>query len=151
MFYSSSFAEVIVADNCSTDDSIIFLQTKFPSVRIIQNANNGGFAKGYNDALKKVEAEYYVLLNSDVEVTQGWIDPVIKLMDSDKTIAACQPKLIAFHNKKQTIVVSTGIRQRIIYPCFTSVCSFENIIISTYAITVQRIQKQHLVYNMCCC
>lgn len=98
---SSSFAEVIVADNKSTDDSLVYLQTEFPDLRIIKNEMNGGFAKGYNDALKKVEAEYYVLLNSDVEVTPGWIEPVIRLMDSDKTIAACQPKLLAFDHKKQ--------------------------------------------------
>lgn len=99
--YSSSVAEVIVADNASTDDSVVFLQSRFPNVRIIKNVVNGGFAKGYNDALKNVDAEYYVLLNSDVEVTQGWIEPVIRLMDADNSIAACQPKLLSFHNKNQ--------------------------------------------------
>jgi hypothetical protein len=68
-------------------------------LRIIQNPENGGFAKGYNDALKKVDAEYYVLLNSDVEVTPNWIDPVIALMDKDPSIAACQPKIRSFDNK----------------------------------------------------
>lgn len=99
--YSSSVAEVIVADNASTDDSVVFLQSRFPDVRIIKNVVNGGFAKGYNDALKKVEAEYYVLLNSDVEVTPGWIEPVIQLMEKDNSIAACQPKLLSYHNRKQ--------------------------------------------------
>lgn len=97
--YNSSYSEIIVADNASTDDSVSFLRENYPQIRIIINENNGGFAKGYNDALKLVSAEYYVLLNSDVEVTPAWIDPIISLMDSDKTIAACQPKIKAFHNK----------------------------------------------------
>lgn len=99
--YSSSVAEVIVADNASTDDSVVFLQSRFPDVKIVENKVNGGFAKGYNDALKNVNAEYYVLLNSDVEVTQGWIEPVIRLMNSDNTIAACQPKLLSYYHKNQ--------------------------------------------------
>ncbi len=98
--YSGS-SEVIVADNHSTDDSIAFLRTHFPSVRIIENPENDGFAKGYNDALKQVEAEYYVLLNSDVEVSEAWIAPVIGLMESDKGIAACQPKLLSYHVRQQ--------------------------------------------------
>jgi len=99
--YNASFSEIIIADNASTDDSIDFLQKKYPSLRILQNVENGGFAKGYNDALKKIDAEYYVLLNSDVEVTERWIEPVVEMMDADKSIAACQPKLKAFDNKKQ--------------------------------------------------
>lgn len=95
----SENTEVIIADNSSTDDSIAYVKTHFPTVRIIQNSVNGGFAKGYNDALKNIEAEYYVLLNSDVEVTPDWIDPVIKLMDADKTVAACQPKLMSYYDK----------------------------------------------------
>jgi len=94
-----SYSEIIVADNASSDDSVSFLQKHYPQIRIIHNTENGGFAKGYNDALKYVEAEYYVLLNSDVEVTLGWIDSVIKLMDSDSSIAACQPKLKAYNQK----------------------------------------------------
>lgn len=97
---NASFAEVIIADNASTDNSIAFLKSNYPQLRIIQNTINGGFAKGYNDALKSVEAEYYVLLNSDVEVTPGWIDAIIDLMDADHSIAACQPKIKAFGNKK---------------------------------------------------
>lgn len=95
----SSNAEIVVADNKSTDNSIEFLKTNYPSIKIIQNKENGGFAKGYNDCLKVVEAEYYILLNSDIEVTENWIQPVIELMDNDNTIAACQPKIKAFHNK----------------------------------------------------
>ncbi len=94
-------ARVIVADNASTDDSISFLQTKYSTVEIIRNPGNEGFAKGYNSALKQVQADYYVLLNSDVEVSKGWIEPVIELMESDKMIAACQPKILAYNNKQQ--------------------------------------------------
>lgn len=91
--------EVYVADNASTDSSISFVQKNFPTVRIIQNAQNYGFAEGYNRALKGLEAEYYVLLNSDVEVTENWIQPIIDLLEEDKKIAACQPKVLAFHRK----------------------------------------------------
>lgn len=91
---------VIVADNASTDDSIEFVKQCFPSVEIIINDKNYGFAEGYNQALKKVEAPYYLLLNSDVEVEPDFIEPVIALMESDKNIAACQPKILQQHNKK---------------------------------------------------
>jgi GT2 family glycosyltransferase len=91
--------KIIVADNASTDDSVNFLQQHYPSVQVIQNSSNEGFAKGYNTALKQVEADYYVLLNSDVEVTPGWIGPVIELMETDKAIAACQPKILAYDAK----------------------------------------------------
>jgi hypothetical protein len=94
-----SFSEVIVADNASTDDSVEFLRKNFPFVRIVQNEVNGGFAKGYNDALKKIEAEYYILLNSDVEVTPGWIEPLIAMMDNDPSIAALQPKIRAYNQR----------------------------------------------------
>lgn len=91
--------EIIVADNASSDDSISFLTETYPQIRVIQLSENFGFAKGYNEALKQVESEYYVLLNSDVEVTRGWLDPMVRLLDADKTIAACQPKLLAYKNK----------------------------------------------------
>lgn len=92
--------KIIVADNASTDDSIIYLQQNFPTVEIIINQTNEGFAKGYNTALKNVAADYFVLLNSDVEVTQGWIEPIVELMEKDKMIGACQPKLLDKKNKK---------------------------------------------------
>ena len=90
---------VIVADNGSADDSVAFLQMNFPQVELLQSSSNEGFAKGYNTALKQVSADYFVLLNSDVEVCPAWIEPIITLMESDKTIAACQPKILDEKNK----------------------------------------------------
>ena len=86
--------KVIVADNASTDNSIISLQQHFPQVEIIRNSNNEGFAKGYNTALQQVSSDYYILLNSDVTVEPGWIEPVIELMESNASIGACQPKIL---------------------------------------------------------
>ncbi len=97
--YSANVAEIIVADNASTDDSISFLKQHFPTVKIIKNESNEGFANGYNLALKQVDADYFVLLNSDVEVTQNWIEPIINLMEADTLIAACQPKILDEKNK----------------------------------------------------
>ncbi len=94
--YSKDDAEIIIADNASTDDSIEFMQKTYPEIRIIKNSENGGFSKGYNDALLQVEAQYYILLNSDIEVTENWIKPIIKLMDADEKIAVCQPKLLSY-------------------------------------------------------
>jgi GT2 family glycosyltransferase len=90
---------IIVADNASTDDSVSWLRTHYPNIRLIQLAQNFGFAKGYNEALKQVTADYYVLLNSDVEVTPAWLEPMVQLALTDATIAACQPKLLAYHQK----------------------------------------------------
>ncbi|OJJ21815.1 dTDP-Rha--alpha-D-GlcNAc-pyrophosphate polyprenol alpha-3-L-rhamnosyltransferase [marine bacterium AO1-C] len=90
---------VIVADNASTDDSIAFLEQHYPTVRLIKMPTNTGFSQGYNIALKEVEAEYYVLLNSDVEVTPQWLDPLVKFMDAHPQVAACQPKIKAYHQK----------------------------------------------------
>ncbi|HET6244059.1 MAG: glycosyltransferase family 2 protein [Bacteroidetes bacterium] len=92
--------EIYVADNASTDNSIAFVKENYPEIKIIQNSTNEGFAKGYNDALKHVNAQYYILLNSDVEVTPNWIKPIIDLMDGDEKIAACQPKIKSFTNKE---------------------------------------------------
>ncbi|MBD1397621.1 glycosyltransferase family 2 protein [Pontibacter sp. JH31] len=92
---NSPGCDVIVADNASSDGSIPFLQTHFPEVRIIQNSDNFGFCEGYNIALRQVDAKYYVLLNSDVDVPPGWTEPIIDLMEQDETIAVCQPKINA--------------------------------------------------------
>ncbi len=91
---------VIVADNGSTDNSIEFIEKFYPQIKILKSDVNKGFAKGYNDALKSVTADYYVLLNNDVEVEPGWIQPVLELMQSDKLIAACQPKVLNYADKK---------------------------------------------------
>jgi len=91
--------KIIVADNASTDDSLETLKNNFPDVEVIVNTQNDGFAGGYNWALALVNSDYYVLLNSDVEVTPNWIEPIIAMMETDETIAACQPKLLAYQNK----------------------------------------------------
>lgn len=88
---------VIVADNASTDGSMELVKNLFPAVECLYNLTNEGFAGGYNWALKLVKADYYILLNSDVSVTPGWIEPVISLMESDQKIAACQPKILSYH------------------------------------------------------
>ena len=95
----SKEATVFVADNASTDESVSFVKDNFPTVKVIVNTKNGGYAKGYNDALKQIDAEYFVLINSDIEVTDGWLSPIISLMDSDEQIAACQPKLLDYNNR----------------------------------------------------
>ncbi len=92
-------AEIVVADNASSDGSVDYLQSEFPQVTIIENEVNGGFARGYNDALKRVNADYYVLLNSDIEVTPGWLQPLIKAMDAPE-VAGCQPKVRSYSDKE---------------------------------------------------
>jgi len=99
--FSQEDAEIIVADNASTDDSVAFLRSRYPSIRIISNPKNGGFASGYNQALRQVDADYYVLLNSDIEVTENWIPPVIALMEKDDQVAACQPKVRSYYEPKK--------------------------------------------------
>jgi len=97
----SSHAEIIVADNSSTDESVQIVKRDFPSVRLILLDKNYGFCGGYNRALKQVDADYCVLLNSDIEVTPGWLDPIIEWMDRDATIAAVQPKILSYANKNK--------------------------------------------------
>ena len=98
---ASSWAnrEIVVIDNASTDDSVQYLRENFPTVKIVQNSANFGYTKGYNEGLKQLRADYFVLLNSDVEVEPGWIEPVIGLMESDRQIAVCQPKLLQYANR----------------------------------------------------
>jgi len=93
--YNSTYPnlEFVIGDNGSTDDSVEFIKNNYPLIRIIENDTNYGFAEGYNRVLEKVEADYFVLLNSDVEVTDNWIEPIIEGMESDRTIAAAQPKI----------------------------------------------------------
>ncbi len=92
-------AEIIVADNASTDDSLPFLAQNFPQIRVIKMSQNTGFAGGYNIALQEVKAKYYVLLNSDAEVTTNWLSPLIQVMEKDTKVAAVQPKILAFYDK----------------------------------------------------
>ncbi|UII29835.1 glycosyltransferase family 2 protein [Fulvivirga ulvae] len=97
----STNCRVIVADNCSTDNSIEYVNQHHPTVEIIKLSINGGYSLGYNEALRQVDAQYYVLLNSDVEVTGNWVAPVIDMMESDPAIAAAQPKILSFHQKNE--------------------------------------------------
>ncbi len=94
-------ARVILADNASSDDSVEFVRSRFPSVEIIRNSENGGFARGYNEALRQVDSEFYLLLNSDIEVTPGWLEPLYEAIRSDASIAGCQPKVRAFHDRSR--------------------------------------------------
>lgn len=96
----SGHAKIIVADNNSSDRSIEVLKEEFPQVEIIQIPSNLGFCGGYNFALSRVDAKYYVLLNSDVEVTANWIDPAISLLEKDAMIAAVQPKILSYSDKQ---------------------------------------------------
>ena len=91
--------QIYVADNASTDDSVAFINKCFPEVKTIILDRNYGFAQGYNKALEKISAQYFVLLNSDVEVTENWISPIIQLMDNDESIAVYMPKIKDYHKK----------------------------------------------------
>jgi len=93
-------SEVYVADNKSTDDSVKFLVEHFPEINLILLETNNGYAAGYNLALKQIEAEYYILLNSDIEVTGNWILPITDFMDRHPEVAACQPKILDYKNKE---------------------------------------------------
>jgi len=94
-----SGTEIIVADNASTDNSVLVLKEKFPTIRTIILDKNYGFAGGYNKALAQIEADYYVLLNSDVEVTPNWLEPMINYMNEHEDVAACQPKILSYHQR----------------------------------------------------
>ena len=97
--YSKDEATVYVADNASTDQSMEMLRQHFPGVKLIQLEKNWGFAEGYNKALKQVDTEYYLLLNSDIEVTHHWLTPMTEYMDNHPDVAACQPKLLSIFDK----------------------------------------------------
>lgn len=97
----SSEADVYVIDNASTDGTTVYLQQNFPAVKVIKLVENKGFAGGYNEGLKQVPNELYCLLNSDVEVSANWLQPVIRLFDNDENIAAIQPKILSYSQKKQ--------------------------------------------------
>lgn len=98
MKYSSE-AKIYVADNASSDDSILFLKDNYPEITIIQNTENGGYAKGYNDALQHVVEPIYALVNSDIEVTEGWLAPILTEFESNSETAIIQPKILDYKNK----------------------------------------------------
>ena len=102
-------AKVIIADNGSTDDSITFLAANYPSITCLQRDTNEGFAGGYNWALSLVDADYFVLLNSDVEVTPNWLEPMVSLLDNNNNIAACQPKILSYTDKNNFRLASSNI------------------------------------------
>ncbi|MFD0862391.1 glycosyltransferase family 2 protein [Sungkyunkwania multivorans] len=97
----SDEADIYVADNGSTDDSVAFVRATFPKVKVIENKENGGFAKGYNDALKYVDADIYCLLNSDVEVTKGWLGPVLSQFEASPNTAIIQPKILDYKDRQR--------------------------------------------------
>jgi len=127
--YSES-AQIYVVDNASTDDSVSFLENNFPSVKVIQNAQNSGFAGGYNDGLKQMKEEIYCLLNSDVEVTEGWLEPVLDLFQQNPEIAAIQPKILSYDRKNYFEFAGAGFYTDIARysgrqnPCRTRVSRF---------------------------
>ncbi len=96
----SKEAEIYVVDNASTDSSIAFLRVHYPKVKVILNEGNYGFAKGYNEGLKKIDAEILVLLNSDVEVTSGWLNPLLHQFKNELNTAIIQPKILSYHHKE---------------------------------------------------
>ncbi|HEY4628678.1 MAG TPA: glycosyltransferase family 2 protein, partial [Flavobacterium sp.] len=93
-------ATIYVADNTSTDRSVAFVKENYPTVEIIINESNFGFAKGYNEALKFVKEEYYALVNSDIEVTENWLKPILETFENEPQTAIIQPKILDFKNKK---------------------------------------------------
>ena len=116
--HSRQEAAVYVADNASTDDSLALLRAEFPEVQLIVLDKNWGFAEGYNKALQQIDAEYYLLLNSDIEVTPHWLTPLLAFMDAHEDVAACQPKLLSIYNKEQFEYAgaSGGFLDRFGYP-----------------------------------
>lgn len=97
----SDDCNIYIADNASTDGSCDYVRNNHPEVNILELEENYGFARGYNEALQSIQAEYFVLLNSDVEVGPGWLDPMISYMDDHPEAAACQPKILSYHDRKR--------------------------------------------------
>ena len=106
--FSSKEADIYIADNASTDTSINYVKEFFPTVKIVKNTINGGYAKGYNDALKKIDADIYCLLNSDVEVTQNWLKPIINIFKNEENTAIIQPKILDFKYKTKFEYAGAG-------------------------------------------
>ena len=106
--FSSKQAEVYVADNASTDDSIEFIKENFPTVKIVKNSINGGYAKGYNDALQHIKADVYCLVNSDIEVTKNWLTPILTTFKNEENTAIIQPKILDFKDKSKFEYAGAG-------------------------------------------
>lgn len=116
--FTPSIATVYIADNGSSDNSLNLVREKFPTVKVIENGANLGFAEGYNQALKLVAEEYVVLLNSDVEVTKGWLEPLVSRLNSSDLVAACQPKIRSYNEKHkfEYAGASGGMIDKLGYP-----------------------------------
>ena len=97
----SKDVNIYIADNASSDNSVEYVNDNFPNVKVLKNFSNEGYAKGYNDALETLKEEFFVLINSDIEVTDNWIKPIINLMETNSDIAACQPKILSFHDRNK--------------------------------------------------
>jgi GT2 family glycosyltransferase len=106
--FNEGETDIYVADNASSDNSIEFVKKNFPSVKIVVNSENGGYAKGYNDALQHIKADIYCLINSDIEVTKNWLSPVINTFQKEPNTAIIQPKLLDFKNKKKFEYAGAG-------------------------------------------
>lgn len=104
----SKGCRIIVADNCSTDNSVEILQKQFTNVEILQLSENYGFSQGYNKALEQIDAHFYVLLNSDVEVSENWWKRPVELLGENENIAAVQPKILSFHEKSEFEYAGAG-------------------------------------------
>lgn len=106
--FNTNDAEIYVADNASSDTSIDFVQKNFPTVKIVKNTSNGGYAKGYNDALQHIKADIYCLINSDIEVTENWLPPILNVFNNEPNTAIIQPKLLDFKNKEKFEYAGAG-------------------------------------------
>lgn len=104
----SKEAIVYIADNASSDDSVAFVKENYPSIKIVQNQVNGGYAKGYNDALQQIDADIYCLLNSDIEVTENWLTPILEVFKNEANTAIIQPKLLDFKDKTKFEYAGAG-------------------------------------------
>jgi GT2 family glycosyltransferase len=106
--FTKDVAEIYVADNASTDDSVAYVKSNFSDVKIIQNGDNGGYAKGYNDALRNIDAQIFALVNSDIEVTKDWLQPIISQFKKEPNTAAIQPKILDFKDKSKFEYAGAG-------------------------------------------
>lgn len=106
--FSSQETDVYVADNASTDDSIKFIKQNYPTVKIVQNTINGGYAKGYNDSLQHIKADIYCLVNSDIEVTKNWLTPILEVFKNEENTAIIQPKILDFKDKTKFEYAGAG-------------------------------------------